>query len=262
MYEIDIFWTDGKEVAFYTMSIEVRHPEGYIPPETYMFVALLIGIAASIMPISIAARKYIRQRNWEKTLHDLFVLSKQGVSMYSYSFGIEMTTPELISGMISALSTFIKEATGSKQSLRTIDQQDKKVILKQGENLTVALLCDKDIPIIHKRISKFTDAFENKYGKYLLSWRGEQHIFKDAEVIVKKYFPVSMEEQVIRGVRQKLYEFRERLLTIEEPLQIVSMMREITEFSSRYQEIINKFAFKDFNELIRISEQKIQKRNV
>ncbi len=261
MYEIDIFWTDGKEIAFYTMFVEVRHPEGYIAPETYMLIAFLIGIAASVMPISLVARKYIRQRNWEKTLHDLFVLSKQGVSMYSYSFGIEMKKPELISGMISALSSFIKEATGSKQALRTIDQQDKKLILNQGDYIMVALLCDKDLPIIHKRISKFTESFENKYGKYLLSWRGEQSLFKSAEGIVTKYFPVSMEEQVIRGVHKKLFEFRERLLSIEDPMQIISMMREITEFSSRYQEIINKFAFKDFNELIRISEEKIQNKN-
>ncbi|MBY8982303.1 MAG: hypothetical protein KGD57_05095, partial [Candidatus Lokiarchaeota archaeon] len=257
MYEIDIFWTDGKEIAYYTMYIEVRHPEGYISFETIMLFTLLIGLVVSVMPASLITRKYIRQRNWEKTLHNLFVLSKDGVSIYNYSFGIELKKPELISGMISALTSFIKEATGSKKSLRTIDQQDKKLILNQGEYITVALLCDKDLPIIHKRISKFTQSFENNYGKHILKWRGEQAIFKGAEAIVAKNFPVSMEEQVIRGVRQKLFEFRERLITIEDPIQIISMMREITEFTSRYQEIINKYAFKDFNELIKISEEKI-----
>ncbi|MFX1237781.1 MAG: hypothetical protein ACFE8P_08685, partial [Promethearchaeota archaeon] len=33
-YEIEMFWTNGKELAFYTTFVEVRHPDGYIPPET------------------------------------------------------------------------------------------------------------------------------------------------------------------------------------------------------------------------------------
>ena len=82
-------------------------------------------------------------------------------------------------------------------------------------------------------------------------------MFKDADSIVKKYFPVSMEEQKIRGVRQKLLEFRERLLTVDDKAEIISILREITEFSSRYQQIINNYSFKDFNELIRIAEYKI-----
>ncbi|MFX1384212.1 MAG: hypothetical protein ACFFBP_17390 [Promethearchaeota archaeon] len=258
IYTVDIFWTNGKEVAIYTISIEVRHPEGYIPPETIILIASLIGLAILATPASLVARKYIRQRNWEKSLSDLFVLTKDGVSMYNFSFGIELRRPELITGMISALSTFMKEATGSKEGLRTIDQQDKKIILNHGEFTTVALIGDKDLPIIHKRVKKFTDTFENKYGKRLLNWSGEITMFKDAEPIVTKFFPVSMEEQRIRGVKMKLVEFRERLLTVDDPMQIISIMREITDFSSRYQEIINRYSFKDFNELIRIAEQKIQ----
>ncbi|MFX1384211.1 MAG: hypothetical protein ACFFBP_17385 [Promethearchaeota archaeon] len=258
IFYVDIFWTNGKDIAFYTLSIEVRHPEGYIPPEFFILTASLIGLAILATPASLVARKYIRQRNWEKSLRDLFVLTKQGVSMYNYSFGIELRRPELISGMISALSTFMQEATGSKEDLRTIDQQDKKVILNHGEYTTVALICDKDLPIIHKRVKNFTEKFENRYGKQLLNWFGETSMFKDAETIVSKFFPVSMEEQRIRGVKMKLVEFRERLLSVDDPMQIISIMREITDFSSRYQEIINRYSFKDFNELIKIAEQKIK----
>ena len=159
--------------------------------------------------------------------------------------------------MISALTTFMKEATGSKEALRIIDQQDKKIILNHGKYVIVALVCTKDLPIIHKRVKKFTEAFESRYGKQLLKWNGELTMFKDAESIIKNYFPVSIEEQQIRGVKQKLLEFRERLLSVDEKAEIISILREITEFSSRYQQIINNYSFKDFNELIQIAEYKI-----
>ncbi|MBY9008180.1 MAG: hypothetical protein KGD63_15680 [Candidatus Lokiarchaeota archaeon] len=257
-YRVEISWMNGKELAFYTIFIEVRHPEGYISPELIILIVSLISLIGGSIPASYIAKKYFKQRHWEKTLHNLFILSKEGTSMYDYSFGIEMKNPELISGMISALTSFIKEATGSKKNLRTIDQQDKKLILSHGKYITAAMLSDKDLPIIHKRIAEFTESFEINFGKHLLNWRGEQSIFKGAEAIVTKYFPVSTEEQVIRGVRKRLMEFRERLLIIENPMDIVPMMREITEFTSHYQEIINKYAYKDFNELIKISEEKIR----
>ncbi|MBN1214520.1 MAG: hypothetical protein JXA99_03665 [Candidatus Lokiarchaeota archaeon] len=261
IYRVDISWTNGKALAFYSIFIEVKHPEGYISPEMITLIIALMSLIGASIPSTYIAHKYLKQRHWEKTLRHLFVLSKSGTSMYDYSFGIEAKNPELISGMISALTSFIKEATGSKKSLRTIDQQDKKLILNHGKYITVALLCDKDLPIIHKRISGFTESFENNYGKYLLNWNGEQSIFKGTEALITKYFPVSMEDQVIRGVRQKLMEFRERLLFIENPRDIIPMMREITEFTSHYQEIVNKFAYKDFNELIKISEEKIRSGN-
>ena len=101
--------------------------------------------------------------------------------------------------MISALTSFMKEATGSQQDLRIIDQEDKKVILYTGIYTRAALVCDKDLPIIHKRVKKFSEEFERKYGKRLLNWSGEITMFKDAEPLVMKYFPVSMEQKIIHG---------------------------------------------------------------
>ncbi|NVM03784.1 MAG: hypothetical protein HWN67_15750 [Candidatus Helarchaeota archaeon] len=266
-YEIRIFWTNGKEIAIYSMYIEVRSPEEqpFIPPilqpsittETLILFGIIAGVAAAATPIGLVTRRHLQQRNWEKTLRNLFVLSKQGLSMYAYTFGIEIQDPELISGMIAALTAFVREATGSKKQLRTIDHEDKKVILSHGQNCISALLADKDLPIMHKRTKKFTDEFEDFYHKYLKSWDGNVRIFKGADKIVIKHFPVDVEAKIIRGVRDKLIEFQERIKTIFSPKDVISMMREITEFSTRYQSIINLYYMKEFNEIIKIAEEKI-----
>ena len=171
LYDVEIFWTNGKEAAYYTSQFEVRKPLNLI---------LVIGVsmvsALAAVSITLLLRRQIRMRNWEKSLKNLFVLTKDGLSLFEYSFGIEIQDPALISGMIAALTQFVREATGSKKSLRTVDQEDKKVILQHGQYTTVALLAGKDLPIIHKRIRKFSDDFETSYHKNIKSFDGKfQH---------------------------------------------------------------------------------------
>jgi hypothetical protein len=252
IYEAKIFWTNGKEVAFFTINIEIEDPMKVV-----MFIGIGLAIAAAATPLALVTRRQIRQRNWEKSLKNLFVLTKEGVSLYEYSFGIEIQDPTLISAMIAALTNFVREATGSKKSLRTVDQEDKKVILYHGNHVTTALLSEKDLPIIHKRIRKFTDAFELEHSKALKSWKGNIQAFKGTELIVNKYFPLDVEDQIIRGVKQKLIEFREKLDYLEVPKEIISLMREITEFISRYRVIVNKHYLDYYNQIIIVAEQKI-----
>ena len=118
-------------------------------------------------------------------------------------------------------------------------------------------MSEKDLPIIHKRVKKFTEAFEIQFGLDLKSWKGETTIFKKAEVIVNKHFPIDVEEQIIRGAREKLIEFRERLDRLQNAREIISMMREITEFISRYRAIVNEHYIDYYFEIISIAEEKI-----
>ncbi|MFX0030750.1 MAG: hypothetical protein ACFE8B_16175, partial [Candidatus Hermodarchaeota archaeon] len=254
VYEVIIFWTNGMEIAYFSTTFVI---EEIVVVDILPWVMLSIGLAALAIPTGLLARKYIMQRNWEKSLRNLFVLTKDGLSLYEYSFGIEIQDPALISGMIAALTNFVREATGSKKSLRTVDQEDKKVMLYHGNSTTTAMLGEKDLPIIHKRIKKFSEAFEEKYGTHLKSWKGETTLFKDAEFIINKLFPIDVEQQVIRGVRAKLVEFRERLETLMEPNKIISMMREITDFLSRYRGIVNKYYIDYYLDIIKTAEDKI-----
>ncbi|MFX0148003.1 MAG: hypothetical protein ACFE8E_09700 [Candidatus Hodarchaeota archaeon] len=252
LYEVEVFWTNGKEVAYYTVQFEIR-----VPVNIVLIVAIAASIAFASVPLALVARRQIRQRNWEKSLKNLFVLTKDGLSLYEFSFGIEIQDPALIAGMIAALTQFVRETTGSKKLLRTIDQEDKKVILFHGEFTTVALLAEKNLPIIHNRIKKFTQEFESNFYKQIKSFDGEISAFKHADVIVNKYFPIDVEEQVIRAVRQKLIEFRERLDVLKDPRHIISLMREITEFLSRYRTIVNEHYLDYYNQIITSAEQKI-----
>lgn len=251
-YEATILWTNGQEIAYYSISIQVEDPTKMI-----IFIGIIIGAAIASVPLALVARRQIRQRSWKKSLRNLFVLTKDGVSLYEYSFGIEIQDPALISAMIAALTNFVREATGSKKALRTVDQEDKKVILYHGDYVTVALLAEKDLPIIHNRIKRFTESFEEQYGIHLKSWTGETTMFKGTEILLSKEFPLDVEEQVIRGVKQKLLEFRQQLDLLKDPAHIISLMKHINDFISRYQSIVNEHYINYYFEIIKIAEEKI-----
>ncbi|NVM44924.1 MAG: hypothetical protein HWN79_08400 [Candidatus Lokiarchaeota archaeon] len=251
-YEAIIFWTNGQEIAYYSVSIQVEDPAKLI-----MFIVIIIGAAVVSVPLALVARRQLKQRNWKKSLKNLFVLTKDGVSLYEFSFGIEIQDPALISAMIAALTNFVREATGSKKALRTVDQEDKKVILYHGDYVTVALLADRDLPIIHKRIKRFTESFEEQYGIHLKSWTGETTMFKGTEILLSKEFPLDVEEQVIRGVKQKLLDFRQQLDMLKDPAHIISLMKHINDFISRYQSVVNAHYINYYFEIIKIAEEKM-----
>ena len=118
-------------------------------------------------------------------------------------------------------------------------------------------MSDKNLPIIHKRVRQFSEAFEKDFGIILKKWTGETTAFKGAEVIVNKYFPIDVEAQIIHGVRGKLIEFRNRLEIMIQSKEIISLIREITQFISRYQAIVNKYYIGYYSEIIKIAEEKI-----
>ncbi|MHA1379854.1 MAG: hypothetical protein ACTSRG_15905 [Candidatus Helarchaeota archaeon] len=265
-YTINFFWTNGRKVAHSSTIIEIKAqsslPQFIFPANkdsTLMMILIgLFATAAIATPVGILVRKKLQEKDWEKSCRNLFILAKNGVSLYAHSFGIEYQDPTLISGMLSAISTFIRDAIGSKKELRTIDQEDKKILLTHGKYTITALIAEKDLTIMHKQLEYFTNDFEKQYGPLLKDWTGNVGGFKGVEKLIDKYFPMEMEEKIIRGVRRKIEEFMERILSVTEPADVISIFREITEFSAKYQEVINRYYSKQYKELLKFAEDKVQ----
>ena len=154
---------------------------------------IAIAVAATTVFALTYGRRKLAERNWVKSLQHLLVLSaKDGRPMYNYSFGSAIKDTALMSGMISAMTEFVRETMGSKKQLRVIDQEDKKIILSHGQLATVTIMANKDLPIIHKNAKEFIRSFELQYGPKIQKWSGNIDIFKGASRIVEDYFPVSM----------------------------------------------------------------------
>ncbi|NVM52056.1 MAG: hypothetical protein HWN66_00040 [Candidatus Helarchaeota archaeon] len=255
VYTVTVFWTNGAEVGYYSFQITVNPESSMLG--LFILIGSLFALAIVSFPVITYTRRKLQTRNWEKHLRNLFILTKDGLSIYGYSFGIEIQDPALISAALMAIASFVTDAMKSKRKLRIIDLEDKKVILSYSTNVITALISAKVFPIIQNRTENFTKAFEDRYGAKVAVWRGDQTTFKGTDKLIQEYFPVSMEDRITRGVKLKLIETRELLESATEPYVIINIIKNVTQLLTRYREIIQEHYMDDYAALIKAAEEKM-----
>jgi len=123
-------------------------------------------------------------------LKGLYIMYSDGRDVFSHNFEEEQyVDPALISGMFSAITSFIKEATKSSELLRVIDHGDIKIMLEYGKWVFAALFVKGQQTLENRsRLREFIDWFEEKHGELLLDWNGAMHPFRGDEDNVKELF--------------------------------------------------------------------------
>ncbi|MHA1377090.1 MAG: hypothetical protein ACTSRG_01795 [Candidatus Helarchaeota archaeon] len=261
-FTIVTIWTNGTEMGYSSFSLTIQNkPVYFFPPPTQEPILLYILSTAFVVLGAVVGglitKRKLQERNWEKSLLHLFIMTKDGRSLYDYSFGIEEQDPTLISGMLTAMSSFVKETMGSKKQLRTIDQQDKKVILGHGQYCTVAVFAEKDLAIIHNKTEEFVNEFEKMYQFKIEKWDGATSAFKGTNKIIERIYPVSIQEKVIRGVGRELSMLKEQILSASDPQEIMKLIQQTTSITERYQDIIRDHFNKEYGEILKIANDKI-----
>ncbi|MCK4381410.1 MAG: hypothetical protein KAW51_09760, partial [Candidatus Lokiarchaeota archaeon] len=170
---------------------------------------ILIGAAVAVVAGSVAIhRGVVVPKKREKTriltevktifddainLEHVLVLYKgTGTCVFFKSFGSEQIDPELISGFISAISSFGKDLV-SQEELNEISYGDKMLLLSDGEFIRVALVLSKKASLILRRnLMEFIHSFERDYANDLPNWRGQLNIFRDAGSIIDEILSTSI----------------------------------------------------------------------
>ncbi len=182
--------------------------EGFTLEDILLY--LIIGIVGIVVIISAVAvhrkvivpKKEAKQKILKevKTIFDdainlehLLVLYKgMGACIFFKSFASEKIDPDLISGFISAVSSFGKEIE-SQKALNEMKYGDKTLLLSDGEYIRVALVLDKKASLpLRRNLREFVIEFEEKYGDQCEEWRGKLDVFKGAEPLVDKHFNTSI----------------------------------------------------------------------
>lgn len=118
-------------------------------------------------------------------LQNLYVTTKVGLNIFNYSFGSLTIDPALVSGMLTAITSFIKEATRSKQSLRTIEHGDVVLMIEYGNFVFGTIVADEETPDLRMALRKFVDQFEKKHGAAVANWTGRVEEFdQDKSMVV------------------------------------------------------------------------------
>ena len=120
----------------------------------------------------------------------LYIIYTDGRDVYNYAFTEGSSQdPALISGMFSAISSFIKETTQSTQLLRNIDHGDITILIEYGKYIFAALFMKgKASSEVRSQVKKFVEEFEEKHKNVLDDWNGSLQEFNDDDLLVDKIF--------------------------------------------------------------------------
>ncbi len=120
----------------------------------------------------------------------LYVIYKDGRDILNYPFvKDQLQDPGLVSGMFTALTSFIKETTKSSELLKTIDHGDITILLEYGFNFFGALFIKgSQTSEIREQLIQFINRFEKKHKSVLADWNGMLAPFRDDALIVEEIF--------------------------------------------------------------------------
>ena len=113
----------------------------------------------------------------------LYVIYDDGRGVFNYAFRHdEIQDPGLVSGMFSAITSFVKEMTKSTEVLKKIDHGDITILLEYGNKIFGALFIKgAQSSEVRAPLKEFVQKFEEKYGDILKDWTGALSHFKDDE---------------------------------------------------------------------------------
>ncbi|HME51798.1 MAG TPA: hypothetical protein VKM55_06245 [Candidatus Lokiarchaeia archaeon] len=143
------------------------------------------------------------------SLRHLFIFHENsGVCLFYHSFTNAKIDPQLISGFLSAITSFggkFKDKTAKKKAMKEdaapgIAASDLKELVYKEYRIMLAtrgpckfavLITGQATGIMSSKIAEFIEHFMQTYGEALKDWKGNVRIFKDVDKIVGLIFGMS-----------------------------------------------------------------------
>ena len=125
-------------------------------------------------------------------VYKLLVLdTKSGISIYSYtwSYGSNMVSEELFSGMIQGISLLVRETVGGGE-LEEIKMDNARILIHRSLNYPIAsvLVTSRSSKALRLGLDSFTKNFEKKFHQQL-EYIIETSQFNGANALIEQNFP-------------------------------------------------------------------------
>lgn len=110
----------------------------------------------------------------------LYIIYDDGRGVYNYTFQKDVDQdPGLVSGMFSAITSFVKEMTKSTEALKKIDHGDITILLEYGNKIFGALFIKgTQSSEVRSPLKELVSKFEAQYSDILKDWTGSLDHFK------------------------------------------------------------------------------------
>ncbi|MHA2182041.1 MAG: hypothetical protein ACXAAH_11530 [Promethearchaeota archaeon] len=113
----------------------------------------------------------------------LYIIYDDGRGVFNYAFRSDsIQDPGLVSGMFSAITSFVKEMTKSTEALKKIDHGDITILIEYGSKIFGALFIKgNQSSEVRAPLKEFVQKFEERYKDILSDWTGALAHFKDED---------------------------------------------------------------------------------
>jgi hypothetical protein len=115
-----------------------------------------------------------------------FVISNTGVlfnkQIFSEEYSILETHSDLISGMLSAISSLMVETLGEDSFLKSIDAGSMKFMMEPGEKVIIGLLTNRELPDVRNGQKALLKEYELTFKKQLDAMFFDLNEIEDATV--------------------------------------------------------------------------------
>jgi hypothetical protein len=146
----------------------------------------------------------------------LMILNKDsGLSPYSHEFVQGFQDPQVLSGFISAISSFIGEVTGKVHGhWKTVFGTDSLILVESGHWSIGVLVASKETIEIRSKLRRIIREFEDCF-EFLRDIEGIQYVFSDFDSYIRRMF---VDERITnRTVVTKIPEWRASLYKFDLP---------------------------------------------
>ncbi|MHA1728066.1 MAG: roadblock/LC7 domain-containing protein, partial [Promethearchaeota archaeon] len=180
-----------------------------------LLILAMVFISGFIIRRTLIIPRRIRKVEELKSIHQRFldveniqhilILSKSGLSIFSKSFSNIPIDGTLISGFLTAISSFGEEIGGKmigkgktnessgKKGLEQLAFHQFKIMISDRTLVRVAVLLLKNAsPSLKNKIRRFSNEFQNEYKEMLINWTGK--IPKEDPILemIEKYLEVDL----------------------------------------------------------------------
>ncbi len=151
---------------------------------------LLINIGILLMGFGFSAFSTFTDLNWKEKLHQIFILTKDGLLLYAYSFDVNQTIDdsELRAAGISSVRIFLSEILKTEDDLQIIEYKNLNVILELRDIVVFALVIKEKSSFLKHKLGEFSQKFCEIFRDSLKNWNGDMEIFYPAKNLIQDIF--------------------------------------------------------------------------
>ncbi|MFX1295182.1 MAG: hypothetical protein ACFFD2_10070 [Promethearchaeota archaeon] len=157
--------------------------------------AILIIVGICLISLLFINLPTLKEFEWTEKLIKLFIMHKSGSRIYDHDFikladepSAKHISTDLMAEGLVGIGQMITELIQSKEKVKIMDHQDKKIIFSYSDNLIITLIVDEYLKIYRNKLEKLINSLEIVYTGILQDWTGDIAYKKPIQKLISKIF--------------------------------------------------------------------------